>query len=139
MYANQLVYAMVPLVLSWILSMKMVLNLLSSQSMYGLTLVPPLQEHHSFPMTLVPGVAGFLSIRTQATCSVGNSSGKQSKQLSRKILPLRLSYAMTIWKAQGHTFKEKFVICLSTSEKEHALPFLGCPSCRILESLVASH
>jgi hypothetical protein len=41
---------------------------------------------------------------------------------SRNIMfPLQLSYAMTIWKAQGQKIQGKFDFCLSTEEKDHGL------------------
>jgi hypothetical protein len=41
------------------------------------------------------------------------------KSLSRTMLPLRLAWAWTIWKAQGQTITGKVVIKLGKSEREH--------------------
>ena len=38
---------------------------------------------------------------------------------SRKMLPIRLSWALTIWKAQGQTIRTKIVLHLGKDEKEH--------------------
>ncbi len=42
---------------------------------------------------------------------------------SRTMFPLRLSYATTIWKAQGQTIRGKFVVDLSAYEKDHGLTY----------------
>ena len=42
---------------------------------------------------------------------------------TRTMLPLRLSWALTIWKAQGQTIKSKIVLHLGKSEKEHGLTY----------------
>ena len=42
---------------------------------------------------------------------------------SRTMIPLRLSYAFTIWKSQGQTFRDKIVISLTDKEKEHGLTY----------------
>ena len=42
---------------------------------------------------------------------------------SRSMLPIRLCYAWTIWKAQGQTLKCKIVVNLGKTEKEHGLTY----------------
>jgi hypothetical protein len=44
---------------------------------------------------------------------------------SRTMLPLRLSWAWTIWKAQGQTIKGKLVVSLGPKEKEHGLTYVA--------------
>ena len=39
------------------------------------------------------------------------------------MLPLRLCYAWTIWKAQGQTIRTKVVASLGVTEKEHGLTY----------------
>ncbi|GFH56392.1 hypothetical protein CTEN210_12868 [Chaetoceros tenuissimus] len=39
------------------------------------------------------------------------------------MLPMRLCYAWTIWKAQGQTLKCKVVVNLGKTEKEHGLTY----------------
>ena len=41
------------------------------------------------------------------------------------MIPLKLCWGWTIWKAQGQTFNEKIVIDLGKSEKEHGLSYTG--------------
>jgi len=45
------------------------------------------------------------------------------KEHSRKMLPLRLAWAWTIWKAQGQTIHGKVVVDLGPTEKEHGLTY----------------
>jgi len=42
---------------------------------------------------------------------------------SRSMLPIRLCYAWTIWKAQGQTLKCKIIVNLGKTEKEHGLTY----------------
>ena len=39
------------------------------------------------------------------------------------MIPLRMSYAWTIWKAQGQTITNKVVVSLGDTEKEHGLTY----------------
>jgi hypothetical protein len=50
-------------------------------------------------------------------------SGAVYKEYSRTMLPLRLAYAWTPWKAQGQTFTGKIVADLGKSEREHGLTY----------------
>ena len=54
---------------------------------------------------------------------------------SRSMFPLRLSYAFTIWKAQGQTIPGQYVICLSTMEKEHGLTYTAFSRATILSNI----
>ena len=54
---------------------------------------------------------------------------------SRSMFPLRLSYAMTIWKAQGQTIRGKFVVCFSTKEKEHGLTYTAFSRATVLTNI----
>ena len=45
------------------------------------------------------------------------------EESTRTMLPLRLSWALSIWKAQGQTIKSKIVLHLGTKEKEHGLTY----------------
>jgi ATP-dependent exoDNAse (exonuclease V) alpha subunit len=46
-------------------------------------------------------------------------------ELSRTMLPLRLAWAWTFWKAQGQTFRNKIIMNLSNKEKENGLTYTG--------------
>ena len=50
-------------------------------------------------------------------------NGDKKTTHSRTMIPLRLSYAWTIWKAQGQTIKTKVVIVLGNTEREHGLTY----------------
>jgi hypothetical protein len=52
-------------------------------------------------------------------------TGRKAEKItySRTMLPLRLCYAWTVWKAQGQTFKCPVVADLSNVEKEHGLTY----------------
>ena len=39
------------------------------------------------------------------------------------VIPLRLSYAWTIWKAQGQTIETKVVVVIGDKEREHGLTY----------------
>jgi len=39
------------------------------------------------------------------------------------MVPLRLSYAWTIWKSQGQTIRNKVAVMLGDKEKEHGLSY----------------
>ena len=41
----------------------------------------------------------------------------------RTMVPLKLCYAWTIWKAQGQTIRGKVVVDLGKTEKEHGLSY----------------
>ena len=41
------------------------------------------------------------------------------------MLPIRLSWALINWKAQGQTIRTKIVLHLGKDEKEHGLTFTG--------------
>ena len=49
--------------------------------------------------------------------------GDSRKTHSRTLIPLRLSYAWTIWKSQGQTIRNKVVVHLGDKEKEHGLTY----------------
>jgi ATP-dependent exoDNAse (exonuclease V) alpha subunit len=44
---------------------------------------------------------------------------------TRTMVPLRLAWAMTIWKSQGQTIHGKVVINLGDKEKEHGLSYVA--------------
>ena len=43
------------------------------------------------------------------------------------MLPLKLCWAWTIWKAQGQTMKGKVVADISPKEREHGLAYIDFP------------
>ena len=47
--------------------------------------------------------------------------GDQKTSHSCTMIPLQLSYAWTIWKAQGQTVKSKIVVVIGNTEREHSL------------------
>jgi len=51
--------------------------------------------------------------------------GTQGERLdhTRTQIPLRLSWAWTIWKAQGQTIPDKLVLDIGEQEKEHGLTY----------------
>lgn len=49
--------------------------------------------------------------------------GDSRKTHARTMIPLRLSYAWTIWKSQGQTIRNKVVVHLGDKEKEHGLTY----------------
>ena len=55
----------------------------------------------------------------------GEDYSVAGKSLSRTMLPLRLAWAWTIWKAQGQTIRGKVVIKLGKSEREHGLSYVA--------------
>ena len=57
------------------------------------------------------------------TSSCTSETGTESN--SQKMLPLRLCYAWTVWKAQGQTISTKVVASLGDTEKEHGLTYTG--------------
>jgi hypothetical protein len=58
---------------------------------------------------------------SSSTSNSTSETGTESN--SRKMLPLRLYYAWTIWKAQGQTIHTKVVASLGVTEKEHGLTY----------------
>ena len=50
-------------------------------------------------------------------------NGDKKTTHSRTMIPLRLSYAWTIWKAQGQTIKTKVVVVIGNTEREHRLTY----------------
>ena len=44
---------------------------------------------------------------------------------TRKMLPLKLCWAWTIWKAQGMTIPTKVVVSLTDKEREHGLTYVA--------------
>ena len=60
---------------------------------------------------------------TTATWWTPKSSGHGYDEHTRTMLPLRLAWAWTIWKAQGQTITNKMVVNLSSKEKEHGLTY----------------
>ena len=65
--------------------------------------------------------------KTHTWCeSKGNglsSSDSVIVEHSRTMLPMRLIWAMTIWKSQGQTINNKIVLHLGSKEKEHSLTY----------------
>lgn len=41
------------------------------------------------------------------------------------MLPLRLFWEWTVWKSQGQTLKNKVVVSLTSSEREHGLTYIA--------------
>jgi hypothetical protein len=46
------------------------------------------------------------------------------------MIPMRLSYAWTIWKAQGQTIETKIVVVIGDKEREHGLTYTSFFSTR---------
>ena len=52
-----------------------------------------------------------------------SNSNEPYVDYSRTMLPIKLSHAWTIWKAQGQTIKEPILIELERTEREHGLTY----------------
>ena len=72
-----------------------------------------------------PNKAGWVPIfpETHEWQSQSSSNVNEMATHSRTMLPIRLCYAWTIWKAQGQTLKCKVVVNLGKTEKEHGLTY----------------
>ena len=68
--------------------------------------------------------AAFPYFQRQANgiASRGREESSTNKHF-RRMFPLRLSYAWTIWKAQGQTITSKVVADLGKKEREHGLTY----------------
>ena len=53
------------------------------------------------------------------------TGGGDLVQHSRIMLPLKLSFAWTMWRVQGQTIRSKVVLHLGKTEKEHGLTYTG--------------
>jgi hypothetical protein len=62
------------------------------------------------------------SVFKRGTDKKGNT---KTIELTRTMLPLRLAWAWTFWKAQGQTFRNKIIMNLSNKEKENGLTYTG--------------
>jgi ATP-dependent exoDNAse (exonuclease V) alpha subunit len=72
-----------------------------------------------------PDKAGWVPIfpETHEWQSQDSTNVNEMASHSRTMLPIRLCYAWTIWKAQGQTLKCKVVVNLGKTEKEHGLTY----------------
>ena len=72
------------------------------------------------------------------TASVLTPSGRSAdgcKESTRTMLPFRLAYAWTIWKAQGQTIHGKIILDLGKTEKEHGLTYVAFSRVKKLEDI----
>lgn len=71
-----------------------------------------------------------------ATCQ-HQKPGKKGDwvELSRTMIPLRLSWAMTIWKSQGQTFQNKVVLSLGKTEPEHGATYVAFSRAKRLKEI----
>jgi hypothetical protein len=63
------------------------------------------------------------SVFKRGTQKIGGEA--TTHEYSRTMLPLRLAWAWTFWKAQGQTFRNKIIMNLSNKEKENGLTYTG--------------
>ena len=54
---------------------------------------------------------------------VETMDGNDWEENSRTMLPMKLCWALTIWKAQGQTMRSKIVLHLGSKEKDHGLTY----------------
>ena len=72
-------------------------------------------------------------VATTTTTSSRTDNGYEEH--TKKMLPLRLSWAWTIWKAQGQTIRNKMVVYLSDKEKELGITYLALSRATKLEDI----
>ena len=58
---------------------------------------------------------------------------------SQTMIPLKLAWAWTIWKAQGQTIRGKMVIDLGETEKEHGLAYVALSCATKLSNIEDSY
>ena len=64
-----------------------------------------------------------------------NSSNDDFDKHSRTMLPFRLAWAWTSWKAQGLTVKDKLVLNVGDKEKEHGISYVAFSRSTCLENI----
>ena len=64
-----------------------------------------------------------------------HSSAMPLDEYSRSMLPFRLSYAWTIWKAQGMTIEDPILIDLEEKERSHGLTYTAFSRARCLRQI----
>ena len=75
-----------------------------------------------FPIT--PISHSWFTIKPKAMGKISKVDDNNDYQENiRKMLPIRLSWALTIWKAQGQTIRTKFVLHSGKDKKEHGLTY----------------
>jgi ATP-dependent DNA helicase PIF1 len=78
-----------------------------------------------FPESM-PERKGWVPIAPMtAQAWTNNNNGDGFEEHTRTMLPIRLSWAWTIWKAQGQTMPGKIVLNLGKNEKEHGLTYVA--------------
>lgn len=61
--------------------------------------------------------------------------GGEYVDMSREMIPLKLAWSWTIWKAQGQTFLGNIIVDLGKEEKEHGLTYVAFSRVRLLRGL----
>ena len=75
-----------------------------------------------FPIT--PISHSWFTMKLKAMGKISSvDDNNDYQENSRKMLPIRFSWALTIWKAQGQTIRTKIVLHLGKDEKEHGLTY----------------
>ena len=87
------------------------------------------QRKSWFP--IVPCKAVFAAERSQVSNDYVIST--------RTMLPLKLAWAWTIWKAQGLTIKHKVVLEISNKEPDHGLTYVAFSRATCLEDIGLKH
>ena len=72
---------------------------------------------------------------TASVYSASEASPGGYKESTRTMLPFDVSYAWTVWKAQGQTIYGKIIIDLGKNEKEHGLTYVAFSRVRKLEDI----
>jgi hypothetical protein len=78
---------------------------------------------------------GWVPIHPMTATTHMPGSGGVTQVNTRKMLPLGLAWAWTIWKAQGMTINHKLVINLGDKEAEHGLTYVAFSRARRLRDI----
>ena len=82
------------------------------------------------------GRKGWFPIKPVTFChSTFNATTDKVVNHSRTMVPLRLSWAWTIWKSQGMTIKGKVVIDIGKQEREHGISYVAFSRATTLDNI----
>ena len=105
---------------------RLVLSLISftiALTMLLVLLLVSLSILESLTKDLVFSIKSPISVKGVYLYSQKRNNGDKKTTHSCTMIPLRLSYAWTIWKAQGQTIKTKVVVVIGNTEREHGLTY----------------
>jgi len=78
---------------------------------------------------------GWFPVQPMTATEVQYGRGGQRQEATRTMLPLRLAWAWTVWKAQGQTIRGKMVIDLTEKEKECGLTYVAFSRATLLKNI----